>query len=67
MLIPSPMVIQYRKTVTAKTRQLNMNSAATAPMCSRINTMEVIQLSFWRLGKTIGSVLTVLPVLLVQF
>jgi hypothetical protein len=30
--MPQPIVIQYRATVRAMARQLNMNRAATAPM-----------------------------------
>ena len=43
MLIPRPVHIQYRKTETAKTRQLNMKSPATAPKWNNVMTLKVAQ------------------------
>ena len=42
--MPKPVHIQYKKTVTAKTRQLDMNKAATAPAWKIVMAMVTVQL-----------------------
>src|SRR5579872_2171664 len=44
MLMPRPVVTQYKKTVTAKTFQLKKNSPAIAPTCRKDITMQLAQL-----------------------
>jgi hypothetical protein len=46
MLMPSPVVIQYRRIVAARAGQLKKNSAATAPRCKIAMTLVTVQFVF---------------------
>ena len=61
MLIPKPVVIQYRKTVAATMCQFHMNKPAIAPTCNMTMAMVVPQFNFCWLGKLMMSVLTESP------
>ena len=57
MLIPKPVANQRRNSVTARFAQLNMNSAAMAPMCRSTSTSVVGQFSFCFSGNSRSSIL----------
>lgn len=60
MLMPRPVASQYRATAAAKTCQLNINSAATAPKWNSATTTLTGRLTLWPLDILTVILLTVL-------
>lgn len=60
MLMPRPVASQYRTTPAAKTCQLSINSAPTAPKWNSTITMLTGQFTFWPLDTLAMVLLTLL-------